>query len=78
MISRAIIELTPSISKLAEDFIVSSHFGPAVLAVIDPNPFGAIPKSSTTQALTPMLHQWLEATDAVSYTHLTLPTKLEV
>ena len=57
------ISLTPSISKLAEDFVVSSHFGPAVLEVIDPDQFGAIPKSSTTQALTSMLHQWLEATD---------------
>ena len=42
---------------------MSSHFGPAVLEVIDPDQFGAIPKSSTTQALTSMLHQWLEATD---------------
>ena len=57
------ISLTPSISKLAEDFVVSSHFRPAVLEVIDPDQFGAIPKSSTTQALTSMLHQWLEATD---------------
>ena len=57
------ISLTSSISKLAEDFVVSSHFGPAVLEVIDPDQFSAIPKSSTTQALTSMLHQWLEATD---------------
>ena len=42
---------------------MSSHFGPAVLEVIDPDQFGAIPKSSTTQALTSMLHQWLETTD---------------
>ena len=56
------ISLTPLISKLAEDFVVSSHFGPAVLEVIDPNQFGAIPKSSATQSLTSMLHQWLEAT----------------
>ena len=28
-----------------------------------PNQFGTIPKSSTTRALTSMLHQWLEATD---------------
>lgn len=57
------ISLIPSISKLAEDFVVSSHLGPAVLEVIDPDQFGAIPKSSTTQALASMLHQWLEATD---------------
>ena len=42
------ISLTSSISKLAEDFVVSSHFGPAVQEVIDPDQFGAIPKSSTT------------------------------
>ena len=58
------ISLTPSISKLAEDFVVSSHFGPAVLEAIDPDQFGEIPKSSTTQALASMLHQWLEATDS--------------
>lgn len=57
------ISLIPSISKLEEDFVVSSHLGPAVLEVIDPDQFGAIPKSSTTQALASMLHQWLEATD---------------
>ena len=57
------ISLTPSISKLAEDFVVSAHFAPAVLRVIDPDPFGAIPKSSTTQALVSMVHKWLQATD---------------
>ena len=57
------ISLTPSISKLAEDFVVSAHFAPAVLRVIDPDQFGAIPKSSTTQALVSMVHKWLQATD---------------
>ena len=57
-----LISLTSTISKLAEDFVVSSQFGPAV-QVIDSDQFGANPKSSTTQALTSMLHQWLEAMD---------------
>ena len=59
------ISLTPSISKLPEDFVVSAHFAPVVLRVIDPNQFaiGAIPKSSTTQALVSMVHKWLQATD---------------
>ena len=55
--------LLTSASKLAEDFVVSSHFGPAVLEVIDPDQAGAIPRSSTTQALASMLHQWLEDTN---------------
>lgn len=36
------ISLTPMISKLAEDFVVTQHFGPAVLEVIDPDQFGGI------------------------------------
>ncbi len=52
------ISLTSALSKLAEDFIVKNYVGPAVLEVIDPNQFGAIPKSSTTQALISMMHAW--------------------
>lgn len=40
------ISLTPSMEE-AEDFVVSSHFGPAVLEVIDPDQLGAMPTSST-------------------------------
>ena len=57
------ISLTPTISKLAEDFIVAHHIGPAVMEVIDPNQFGGIPVSSTLHALTSMLHTWTQATD---------------
>ena len=39
---------------------------PAILKVIDPNQFGAIPKSSTTQALVSMIHEWAKATDGTS------------
>ena len=57
------ISLTPSLSKLAEDFIVRYYIGPAVLEIIDPNQYGAIPKSSTTHALISMIHTWASATD---------------
>ena len=57
------ISLTPTISKLAEDFIVAHHIGPAVMEVIDPNQFGGIPVSSTLHALTSMLHTWTQATN---------------
>lgn len=59
------ISLTPALSKLAEDFVVRYYVGPAVLEVIDPNQFGAIPKSSTTHALISMVHQWASATDGL-------------
>ena len=32
--------------------------------VLDPSQYGAIPKSSTTQALKHMLHGWSKGTDA--------------
>ena len=35
------ISLTPAISKLAEDFVVSTHVGPAVLKVIDHDQYGS-------------------------------------
>ena len=57
------ISLTPALSKLAEDFVVSKHVGPAVLELIDSNQFGAIPKSSTLHALISMVHTWAQATD---------------
>ena len=40
--------------------------GPAALDIIDPNQFGAIPKSSTTQALISMVHDSAKATDGNS------------
>ena len=44
------ISLTPALSKVAEEFVVSKHIGPAILCQIDPNQFGVIPKSSTSMA----------------------------
>ena len=43
--------------------MVSAFIGPAVLKIIDPDQFGALPKSSTALALTSMLHHWTRATD---------------
>ena len=57
------ISLTPAISKLAEDFVVSTHVGSAVLKIIDHDQYGRIPKSSTLFALISMFHHWLQATD---------------
>ena len=50
------ISLISVISKLAQNFVVALHFGPAVLEVIDANQYGCIPASSTLHALTYMLH----------------------
>ena len=35
---------------------------PAVLKVLDPNQYGTVPKSSTTQALIHMIHNWAKGT----------------
>ena len=48
--------LTPCLSKVAEDCVVSDFVKPAVLKVRDPNQYVAVPKSSTTQALIHMIH----------------------
>ena len=60
------ISLTPSMSKIAEDFVIKFHIGPAVLKVIDPDQFGAIPKSSTEQAPISILHYLSRETDGTS------------
>ena len=57
------ISLAPSLSKVAEDFVVLMYIGPAILKVIDPNQFGPIPKPSTAQALISMVQEWARATD---------------
>ena len=58
------ISLTSCISKVSEEFIVSNYIAPAILKIIDPNQYGAIPRSSTTQALISMIHQWSKAVDS--------------
>ena len=57
------ISLTPVISKLAEEFVVDRFIKPAVLQIIDPPQYGAISKSSTTQALISIVHNLTKATD---------------
>ena len=63
-ISLRLISLTSALSKVAEDFIVVTYISPAILSIIDPDQFGAIPNSSTTYALISMRHDWAEATGA--------------
>ena len=57
------VSLTPSLSKLAEEFVVEKFFAPAILGIVDPAQFGGIPRSSPTLALIDMLHNWTKATD---------------
>ena len=58
------ISLIPALSKIAEECIFVKYIGPAILSIIDPYQFGAIPKSSTTHTLISMVHKWSEATEA--------------
>ena len=66
------ISLTPSISKVADDVVVTEHVKPAVLRSLDPSQCGAIPKSSTTFAPLEMLHEWSKGTDGNGWTIRTL------
>ena len=62
------ISLTPVLSKLAEEFIVSEYLRPSMLKEIGYNQFGAIPDSSTTLALISMVHSWAKHTDGTGST----------
>ncbi len=64
------ISLTPNISKVAEHFVVKDYVKPAVLKKIDPNQYGAIPKSSTIFALLSMVHNWTSGLDGIGSTIL--------
>ena len=66
------ISLTPCISKLAEDSVVTKYVKPAVLCMLEPSQFGLIPKLSTTLALLEMLHAWTQGTDGNGATIRTL------
>ena len=57
------ISLTPTLSKIAEDYIVHVHVKPAVLEQIGKDQYGCIPHSSTSHALINMIHQWTKATN---------------
>ena len=56
------ISLTPALSKIAEDFVVTDYIKPAMIKSDDPNQFGTIPGSSTVMALINMVHKWLGGT----------------
>ena len=60
------ISLTPTVSKIAEEYVVLNHVKPAVLKHIRPDQYGCIPQSSTTHALINLIHQWSKATDGTS------------
>ena len=55
-------------SKVAEDYIVNELVKPAVLRRVNPNQYGAIPRSSPVFALLSMIHKWNEATDGTRAT----------
>ena len=57
------ISLTPILSRVEEEFVVDGYVKPAVLAKIDRNQYGSVPKSSTVHALISMLHNWYKDTD---------------
>ena len=60
------ISLTPCLSNVAEECIVTDYIKPAVIKVIDPNQYGVIPSSFTTMTLVSMLHNWTFGTDGNS------------
>ncbi len=66
------ISLTACLSKVAENFVVQDYIKPAVLKILDPNQYGAVPKSSTTHALIHMVHVWAKETDGNSATVRTI------
>ena len=57
------ISLTASLSKVAEDFVVSDYIRPALERKADSNQFGTVSGSSTVLALLSMIHEWLQTTD---------------
>ena len=57
------VSLTPCLSNVAEQCVILDYVKPAVLDVLDPSQYGAVPNSSTTQALIHMLHNWSKETD---------------
>ena len=58
------ISLTPTLSKIAEEYVVQEHVKPAVLKHIRPDQYGCVPFSSTKHVLIYLIHHSLEATDA--------------
>ena len=65
------ISLTPCLLKVAEECVVRNYVNPAVQDVLDPSQFGAVPNSSTTQALIHMFYN--KETDSNGATVRTIP-----
>lgn len=57
------ISLTPCLSKVGEECIVADYVKAAVLKILDPSQYSAVPKSSTTQRLIHMFHHWTQGCD---------------
>ena len=60
--------LTAVLSKVAEEFVVEERLKLAILKKIGENQYGAIPNSSTTQALISMVYSWTKYTDGTGST----------
>ena len=57
------IALRACLSKVAEECVVVDYVKPAALRVLHPNEYGAVPNSSTTQALIHVVHHCAKETD---------------
>ncbi|CAB4013889.1 Tyrosine- phosphatase Lar, partial [Paramuricea clavata] len=66
---------TIPVSKLAEEVVVEQFIKPVIFKVVDPNQYGTVPKSSTTQALISIVHNVAKATD-VTYVKQIIPIYL--
>jgi hypothetical protein len=56
------ISLTPIVAKTFESLVLE-FVSSIITDKIDPNQFGSLPGTSTTDALVGMLHEWYSATD---------------
>ena len=55
------IYLTPSISKVAEEFVITKYIAPAILNSSDQDQYWATPMSSSVLAIISMIHEWSKA-----------------
>ena len=59
------ISLTPIAAKVFES-IVMEWVNNTIVSNVDPNQFGGLAGTSTTDALVEMTHKWYEATDTLN------------
>lgn len=62
------ISIIAVLYKIAEDLNVKQFVKPAIVNAFDHGQFGAIPRSSTTNALISMIDSWFKATDGTGAT----------